>query len=91
MKPEIAHAIARELVSRGYTTDGTAPNGTMSLDEPYMRSVSLGDLLDQLVARREKIFRSVEVVGQDAASKSYDDVVVAIDVVKAVVSRLDLS
>lgn len=90
MTSRIAGEIMRELVSRGYHADGTAPNGTMDLDEPYMSSVQVGDLLDLLIARREKIFGSVGVVGQDTARKSYDDVVIAIDAIKAVVSRLTL-
>ena len=44
MKTEIASAVMRELVSRGYAADGTAPNGTMDLDEGYMSSIELGDL-----------------------------------------------
>jgi len=88
MMVAIATEIMRELVSRGYAADGTAPNGTMDLDEGYMRSIELGALLDLLVSRREKIFRSVDVVGQDTAKKGYDDVVVAIDAVAAVISRL---
>ena len=55
MNITIASEIVRELVSRGYGADGAAPNGTMDLDEAYMRSI---------------------------------DVVVAIDAIKAVISRL---
>jgi hypothetical protein len=90
MMAHLAGEIMRELVARGYAADGTAPNGTMDLDQEYMVSVEVGDLLDLLVGRREKIFRSVGVVGQDTARKGYDDVVVAIDAVKAVIARLVL-
>lgn len=88
MTGAIAAAVMSELRSRGYATDGTAPNGTMDLNEEYMRSVELGDLLDLLVSRREKIFRSVDVVGRDIANKSYDDVVIAVDAVKSVIARV---
>lgn len=88
MTGAIAAAVMGELRSRGYATDGTAPNDTMDLNEDYMRSVELGDLLDLLVSRREKIFRSVDVVGRDIANKSYDDVVIAVDAVKSVIARV---
>lgn len=90
MNADIASEVMRELMARGFGADGTAPNGTMDLDEAYMRSMDLGRLLDVLVARREKIFGSVDVVGHDAARKGYDDVVVAIDALNAVISRLVL-
>lgn len=88
MNAHVAAEIMRELVSRGYAPDGNAPNGTMELGESYIRSVELGELFDMLVARREKVFRSTEVVGPDPARKSYDDVVIAVDALKTVISRL---
>lgn len=45
---------------------------------------ALGELLDMMIARREKVFRSVDVVGREAATASYDDAVLMVDALKAV-------
>ena len=88
MSPEIKRELWRELVNRGFTTSGAAPNDTMGFDETFLDGVEIGDLFDTLVSRREKIFRSVDVVGQDVAKRSYDDVVIAIESIKCVIRRL---
>lgn len=86
----IRRALNAELQKRGFTTDLEAPNGTIGLTESYSTTTDLADLLDLMVTRREKIFRSVEVVGPDAAKKSYNDVLLVIEAVKAVIARLSL-
>ena len=80
--------LARELALRGFRADGTSPNGSMTLGGDYLASVDLPDLLDTVVARREKIFNSSGVVGADAAKQSFDDVVLAIEAIKAVLQKL---
>jgi hypothetical protein len=79
--------LERELVARGYSSNGDAPNGTMNLDRDYLNRVELVELMDQLISRREKIFKSGDVVGLANAKLGYEDVVIAIDALKAVISR----
>lgn len=86
MRPELRQALADELIARGYSVDGLAPHGTMNLGPAYLESVTMCDLLDQLISRREKIARSVPVVGQDVAEAGYADVVNAIASIKAVLA-----
>ena len=80
-------AFRKALASRGFV-GLVSPNGTMAFDEASLSSVGLADLLETLVARREKIFGSVAVVGQVSARQSYDDVVAAIDATKEVIHSL---
>jgi len=90
MNDRILTALKDELVARGFELDGSAPNDTMSLDDAYLSELDLGDLLETMIARREKILRSTDVVGADAAKKSFDEVVLAIGAIKAVLSKLVL-
>jgi len=83
-------ALRTQLVARGFDQKLSSPKGTMVFDEGYLRRIELADLLETLVARREKIFRSSGVVGQETASASYDDVVRAIEATKAVIGLLML-
>lgn len=90
MNTSIADEVKQELIARGFSADLESPNGTMGLSVADLCSTSedLAELLVILVARREKIFRSVAVVGAELARKSYDDVVLVIEAVKAVIGRL---
>lgn len=90
MNSRIFDALKAELLARGFRRDGAAPSNTMTLDDEYLLAVELGDLFDTMVARREKIFRSGEVVGADAAKNGFDDVVLVIDAIKAVIGKLAL-
>lgn len=80
-----------ELASRGFTPAGDSPNRTMTLDETYLDAVELGDLMETVVARREKVFSSQSVVGHDAARQSYEDVILVVDAIKAVMKALTLA
>jgi hypothetical protein len=60
----------------------------MAFDEAYLDDTELSDLLETMVARREKVIRSHSVVGPDIAKQSYDDVVLVIDAIKAVMKNL---
>jgi hypothetical protein len=64
----ISDELKKELLARGFSTSLEAPNGTMGLTSAYTTAAELADLMDLMVSRREKIFRSVDVVGHDAAS-----------------------
>lgn len=87
MKTNVWEEVRSELTRRGYSEEGEAPNGTMHLTAEYLSSVGTFELVDQLISRREKIFRSGDVVGMEIAKLGYDDVVRAIDALRAVVSR----
>jgi hypothetical protein len=89
MTPPILEAFRRVLASRGFV-GLKAPNGTMHFAEDYLLQTQPAELLEVLVARREKIFRSVPVVGQEAARKSYEDVVAAVDATKELIDMLVL-
>ena len=82
--------LRRELVARGFDQELSSPHGTMAFGESYLRGIELADLLETLVARREKVFGSVSVVGQETARESYDDVLRAIEATKAVIGSLAL-
>lgn len=96
----IRDELKKELLARGFTiappspTDPTegfvSPKDTMVLGDAYATALDLAELLDQMVSRREKLFRSADVVGPDIAKQGYDDVVFVIDAIKAVIARLSL-
>lgn len=90
VKSDLVEALKKELASRGFK-GSEAPNGTMTLGDEYLIAIGIGELMIQLVARREKIFRSVDVVGMDVAKNSYDDAVGAVEAVKAVIEELVLN
>ncbi|HEX5060900.1 MAG TPA: hypothetical protein VFV99_16145 [Kofleriaceae bacterium] len=80
--------LLKELAARGYRDDGSSPNRTIVIDYDELSDVELGELLEQTVARREKIFRAVDTLGKDAAMQSYDDAQRAIDAMKVVIRKL---
>lgn len=82
-------ALRKELTARGFD-QLSSPKGTMAFDEGFLRRVELADLLETLVARREKIFGLVGVIGHETARDGYDDVVCAIEATKAVIGLLEL-
>lgn len=89
MSPEIRDELHKELAARGFE-QGLAPNRTMTLNAEYLAAVGLGQLIDQLVTRREKLFRSGDVVGIEQATKAYDDASAAVEAIKSVLERLVL-
>jgi hypothetical protein len=82
--------LRKELTSRGFSIDGAAPYDTMDLPNDLLDELEIADLLDRMVTRREKVFFSSNVVGEEAAKKSYEDVVKAIDSIKAFIARMAL-
>ena len=90
MNIALRDCLQKELASRGFSSQGEAPNRTMAFGETYLDDTELGDLLETMVARREKIIRSHSVVGADVATRSYDDVVLVIDAIKSVMKMLTL-
>ena len=93
--PSIDNLLRTELHARGCVRateagDLATPNETMRLGDFPDGPGGLADLLDVMVARREKVFRSTGVVGPEASRKSYDDVVLVIDAIKAVLATLTI-
>jgi hypothetical protein len=79
--------LLKELAARGYRDDGSSPFRSIVLDYDELAEVEIGELLEQMVARREKIVRSVDSVGKDIAMQNYEDAQRAIDSMKAVIKR----
>ena len=84
MNAAIRHVFREELISRGFTPTGVSPNDTMTLTDEYLEEIDFAELFESMVARREKVFHSAETVGQDASRKSYEDVVLVIHALAAV-------
>jgi hypothetical protein len=88
MKSALRDDLKCELEGRGFRPDGSSPNSTVVLDDAYLDDVDIAELLEIMVARREKIFQSPPVVGLEAAKASYADVVLVIEALKTVIGRL---
>jgi hypothetical protein len=80
--------LLEELARRGYREDGSSPFRAIVLDYDELADIELAELLEQMVVRREKIFRSIDTLGKDLAMQHYEDVQRAIDAMKAVLKRL---
>ena len=87
MISQLRERLQSELESCGYSDQGEAPNGTMTLSRDYLDSISATELLDQLISRKHKLFKFVEVVGRENATLSYDDVALAVDALRKVISE----
>lgn len=90
MNRRIADRLKEELSARGFTPEGFSPGDSVGYTDAYLESVELGDLLDTMVSRREKIFGSVSVVGEKIARNNYQDTVLYIDAIKSVMRKLTL-
>ena len=80
--------LLKELATRGYRDDGSSPFRSIVLAYDELAETELGELLEQMVARREKIARSVEHLGKDVAMEHYEDAQRAIEAMKAVIKKL---
>ncbi len=87
MNAALREQLKEELAQRGFT-DCTGPHGTLSFDDGFLDSIDILELLDAMVVRREKVFRSQGVVGADAARESFEDTVLVVDAIKTVLDRL---
>ncbi len=81
----------KELCRRGYSEELFSPNDSMGFAGTYLDEIELAELLDNLVVRREKIDKSVDIVGKEIATQNYDDVVIAIDALKTVIGSMTLA
>ncbi len=92
MTPQMRDKLVQELLRRGFTDDGNqgiaAPRGTMTFGVEYLSEATVGDFFETMVARQEKVFRSVEVVGREAATDSYEDVRIVVEALKSLLRDL---
>ena len=79
--------LLKELAARGYRDDGSSPFRSIVLDYDELSEIEIGELLEQMVARREKIFRAVDTMGKDVAMQNYEDAQRAIDAMKTVIKK----
>jgi len=86
MNAALRDELKEELRKRGFQDGLVAPNETMTFGG-WTFDGDLCDFLDQMVVRREKVSRSVPVVGKEAATQSYGDVLLVIDAIKTVLRR----
>ena len=87
MNVAIREMLEKELALRGFRADGASPNSTLILNREYLDAIELSELFETMVARREKLFRSADVVGKEASERSYDDTVLVIEALKAVMQH----
>ena len=88
MSPRAKGLLLAELASRGYRDGASAPHGSIVLDLDELGELDLGEFLDLMVTRREKIGRALDTLGKDKAQQHLDDVERAIDSVKVVIKKL---
>jgi hypothetical protein len=75
--------LQKQLAARGFDARGTSPNHTIVLSDSYLEATDLADLLDVMVVRRERAFAPIhEPGGPEAAKRTYDDAVAAIEAAK---------
>ena len=88
MNARTRSSLRDELTARGFTPRGESPNHSMTLDDAFLDGVDIVDLLDMMVVRRERIFWSPSVVGEEVAKRNYEDVVQIVDAIKTVIKKL---
>jgi hypothetical protein len=88
MRRDIRDAVTRELQARGFSADLLGPSRSLAFSPEYLETETLAGLYDLVVSRREKMFRGVPELGQEIARAAYDDAVIAVQAVGAVISQL---
>jgi len=86
VSPRANEMLLAELGRRGYR-DGASPHGSIVFDLDELCELELGELLDLMVTRREKIGRSLDTLG-DKAHQHFDDVERVIESAKLVIKKL---
>ena len=82
--------ILREELNLRWFIGLRSPNDSMAFTDGDLRNSSLIELLETMVARREKISRSMSVVGEEVAKRNYRDVEILIEAIRATIVRLDV-
>jgi hypothetical protein len=88
VSPRTKEMLLVELGRRGYRDTGASPHGSIVLDLAELGELDLGEFLDLMVTRREKISRSVDTLGKESAHQHFDDAERAIEAVKQVIKKL---
>jgi hypothetical protein len=88
VSPLVKDLLLAELARRGYKDSATSPHGSIVLDLDELGELDLGEFLDLMVTRREKIGRQLEALGKEKAQQHFDDSERAIEAVKTVIKKL---
>jgi len=70
--------------------DSASPHGSIVLDYDELGELDLGELLDLMVSRRERVVRSLDALGKDRATAHYEDAEAAIQAIKDVIKKLSI-
>jgi hypothetical protein len=90
VSPRVQALLRAELARRGYRESGASPYGSIVLDYDELAELDLGEMLDLMVARRERVVRAVEVMGKEKATEHYEDAEAAIQAIKDVIKKLSV-
>jgi hypothetical protein len=88
--PRVVALLRAELARRGYRDTGASPYGSIVLDYDELAELELGEMLDLMVSRRERIVRSVDALGKEKATEHFEDAEAAIQALKDVIKRLSV-
>lgn len=88
MSPRVQALLRAELARRGYRESGASPYGSIVLDYDELAELDLGEMLDLMVARRERVVRAVDALGKEKATEHFEDAEAAIQAIKDVIKRL---
>jgi hypothetical protein len=88
VSPLVKQMLLAELARRGYRDSATSPHGSIVFDLGELGELDLGEFLDLMVTRREKISRAVDTLGKQKAHQHFDDAERAIEAVKTVIRKL---
>jgi hypothetical protein len=89
MREETATKLLESLRRLGFSQSGESPNGTMAIDMEYLLERDLGEVLDEMVVRRERVRQGASVHGIAGARIAFDDVAIVVDAVREVVRKLE--
>lgn len=87
MNARVRDQLKDELRQRGFRDGLVSPHEGFVFSDETFADVEIYDFLDAMVVRREKAFWSVAAVGRESATQTYDDLVLIIDAIKAVLRR----
>ena len=90
MNRELCTELKRELHARGFTEALMAPHESVFFSDEYLSDIEIADLVEIMVSKRDKAFFSIAAIGRAAAEMVYDDTVLVIEAVKAVIGRMSL-
>lgn len=90
MTARVVSLLRAELARRGYRDTGASPYGSIVLDYDELAELDLGEILDMMVSRRERIVRSVDAIGKEKATQHFEDAEAAILAIKDVIKKLSV-